>query len=193
MAAPVAESSRGCSERVAKRVGMPWPQNDWSLDRLMRRYSRFDARHLLQHLPAEPVGLGHRRGFFEDGRPFRPDRVDIDVADAALVQIVPVAVGVPGGAGVAAVGVARPEGEAHPAPESPRRSARRRATSSWVALAVPLSMAPRCQESTWPLNRTNRSSSMPGRSAVRVGIMVQSRYGSVTSRTETGPVGQDAP
>ena len=49
--------------------------------------------------------------------PFAPDRVDIDVADAALVQLVPVAIGVPGGAGVAPVRVPRPEGEANAAPQ----------------------------------------------------------------------------
>src|SRR5215207_5085561 len=39
MAAPVSESSRSCSESEANRLGTPWPQNDWSLDRLMRLYS----------------------------------------------------------------------------------------------------------------------------------------------------------
>ena len=69
------------------------------------------------HLPAEAVGLGHGRGFFQDGGSLGSHRVDIDVADAALVQVVPVAIGVPGGAGVAAVRVPGPEGEANAAPQ----------------------------------------------------------------------------
>src|SRR5436309_2870100 len=51
-----------------------------------------------------------------------------------------------------------------------RRPASNRATSSIVALAVPLSIAPWCQESTWPENRTKRSSRWPWSSPTRWGM-----------------------
>jgi hypothetical protein len=47
--------------------------------------------------------------------PMPPTRIDVDVADAAVVEVGPEVVGVPGRAGVARVRVARPEGEAQPA------------------------------------------------------------------------------
>src|SRR5213593_2122227 len=67
-----------------------------------------------------------------------------------------------------------------------RRPASNRATSSIVALAVPLSIAPRCQESTWPENRT-KSSRWPWSSPTRWGMGVHPVRTRVVMRTRSGP------
>ena len=56
-----------------------------------------------------------------------------------------------------------------------------------VALAVPLSMAPKCQLSRWPEKRVKSSLTAPARWPVRCGIAIQSVRTRVTSRTRSGP------
>ena len=121
--------------------------------------------------------------------PAQPRGIHVQMTDGIAMQIFPVVIGVPGGPRVAPLGMPRPPDKTHPpAAVGPDGADRMRAASNIQALAVPLSVAPWCQESIWPLNSTYLSgSSTPGRSATARGTSIKPTFNSVCRRTFTGP------
>src|SRR6185312_925254 len=67
---------------------------------------------LFDHVADELAHLRHAVPLRQDGRTVAANRIDIDVRHTVIVAVVPEVVGVPGGSGVACVGVPPPEAEA---------------------------------------------------------------------------------
>ena len=157
-------------ERHEGRRARPMPQNDWSPAREKRR-ARGRAGPVTSGTTAlrEALRVLGRVQHGVVGGAARAGRVDVEVqrrsAGGAPATRDPRTR--PSRRSARASGPTRRRGGA-PAGARSRRAARRRATSSIVAFAVPLSMAPKCQASTWPEKRTKRSSALPARCADQV-------------------------
>ena len=93
-------------------------------------------------LARERASSAERGGIGDDRVALAARRVDVDVGERAALELLPVRVGVPGGARNSGRASGRTRTRRAGRASMPARKAQRRATSIMVALAPPLSMVP---------------------------------------------------